>query len=100
MFALISLWAQTSLFWRFQLLGWAIFVVVTFPLKCVLFGGEETAVIVTAVRDGSSFVLTLALRQIYRNFWKDDVGHMIGLIVLSCALAGLIQGGLRVGFTR
>lgn len=92
-FALINLWAQTSLFWRFQVAGWAIFVIVTFPLKCLIFGGEETAVIISAVRDGSSFMLTLALRQIYRNFWTDDIGRMIGLIVVSCALAGLLQGG-------
>ena len=92
-FALVNLWAQTSLFWRFQVAGWAIFVIVTFPLKCLLFGGEEIAAIITAVRDGSSFILTLALRQIYRNFWTDDIGRMIALIVLSCALAGLLQGG-------
>lgn len=88
-----AIWKRLPVFWRFQLAGWTAFVIVTFPLKCVLFGGPDTAVIISAVRDGSSFLLTLALRRIYRAYWTDEIGRMAALIVISCALAGLLQGG-------
>ena len=88
-----GLWQRLPIFWRFQLAGWAIFVAVTFPLKFVLFHGASTALLVSAVRDGSSFLITLALRWIFRAYWTDDTRPMAALIVLSCALAGLLQGG-------
>lgn len=72
------------------------FVIITFPLKCVLFHGPDTALAISAVRDGSSFLLTLALRRIYRTYWREEIGRMIGLIVVSCALAGLLQAGFLI----
>lgn len=90
----MALLGKLPLFWRFQLAGWTAFVIITFPLKCVLFGGPDTAIIISAVRDGSSLLLTLVLRRIYQNYWSDKIGRMIALIVVSCALAGLLQGAL------
>ena len=56
-----AIFSHTSLFWRFQLAGWAVFSAVTFPLKIML----TDALILCAVRDGSSFFLMLGLRRIY-----------------------------------
>lgn len=88
-----NVFSKLSMFWRFQIAGWMTFVIVTFPLKLVLFGGADTALTISLVRDGSSFLLTLALRRIYRTYWTDEIGRMIGLIVGSCALAGILQAG-------
>ncbi|MBN8710208.1 MAG: hypothetical protein BGO12_19945 [Verrucomicrobia bacterium 61-8] len=88
-----STFSHISLFWRFQLAGWAVFVAVTFPLKIMLAGSLTDALILCAVRDGSSFFLTLGLRRIYGAFWSNDVGRMVAVIVVSCSVAGLLQNG-------
>ena len=89
---------RISLFWRFQLTGWAIFIAVTFPLKIMLAGSVTGALMLCAVRDGSSFLLTLGIRQIYRKFWSNEIGRMVALIVVTCAVAGLLQNGFVVLF--
>lgn len=90
----MQFWLRLPLFWRFQLAGWVAFVVVTFPLKCMLFGGPETAVIISVVRDGSSFLLTLILRSVYRTFWSDNGARMTIVIITACTAAGIVQNGL------
>jgi len=94
----MALWLRLPLFWRFQLTGWGAFIAVTFPLKLVLFGSVADAMLVSAVRDGSSFLLTLALHRIYRAYWSGRIGRMSALIIASCAVAGLLQGGLFLMF--
>ena len=86
-------WKRLSLFWRFQLTGWIVFVAVTFPLKIMVAGTLADALILCAVRDGSSFLLTLGLRRIYGIFWTSAVGRMVTLIVVSCAVAAMLQNG-------
>jgi len=66
-------------------------VVVTLPLKYVLTGSIAGALILSFVRDGSSFLLTLGLRRIYRTFWSNSSLRMAALIILSCTLGGLLQ---------
>lgn len=88
-----AIFSHISLFWRFQLAGWAVFIAVTFPLKIMLTGSLTDALILCAVRDGSSFFLTLGLRRIYGVFWSNQVGRMVTVIVVSCAVAGLLQNG-------
>lgn len=87
-------WSRLPIFWKFQIPGWIIFVALTFPLKLVIFGGLNAAIIICIVRDGSSFLLTLALWQIYRIYWKEQIGRMAALILVACAVAGLLQAGL------
>jgi two-component system LytT family sensor kinase len=87
----MGMWSKLPLFWRFQLLGWGVFVIVTFPLKFVLTGSMAGALILCLVRDGSSFLLTLGMRWIYRAFWSKGGLRMAALIVLSCSIGGLLQ---------
>jgi len=94
----MALWLRLPLFWRFQLAGWGAFVAITFPLKLVLFGSVADAMLVSVVRDGSSFLLTLALHRIYRAYWSGRLGHMSALIIASCAVAGLLQAGFFLMF--
>lgn len=64
----------------------------------MLAGSVTGALILCAVRDGSSFLLTLAIRQIYRTFWSNEIGRMVALIAVTCAVAGLLQNGFFVLF--
>jgi hypothetical protein len=67
-----AIWSRLPLFWRFQLAGWAAFVPLTFPLKVVLAGTIRGALLLSLIRDGSSFALTLAMRAIYRRFVNEQ----------------------------
>ena len=64
----------------------------------MLAGSVTGALMLCAVRDGSSFLLTLGIRQIYRKFWSNEIGRMVALIVVTCAVAGLLQNGFVVLF--
>ena len=81
-------------FWRFQIVGWLAFIVVTFPLKLNITGGIAGALLLCVTRDGSSFLLTLGLRSIYRRFWSDQIGPMAAVIVAACMVGGIAQAGL------
>ena len=56
-----AIWSRLPLFSRFQLAGWAVFVPLTFPLKVLLAGTIPGAVLLSLIRDGSSFALTLGM---------------------------------------
>ena len=87
-------WSQLSPFWQFQIVGWTAFVVVTFPLKLELTGAPGAALFLCLVRDGSSFLLTLVLRRLYRKYWTENAGQMAGMVILGCTVAGVMQSGL------
>lgn len=84
---------RLSLFWRFQLAGWGLFILVTFPLKLALAGTLVGALALCVIRDGSSFLITLSLRHVYRKFWSNHSGKMAVLITSACAFAGVSQMG-------
>jgi sensor histidine kinase YesM len=81
------------LFWRFQLAGWAAFVPLTFPLKVVLAGTIPGALLLSFIRDGSSFALTLGMRVIYRRFLNEQNRYraIVPLVTVVCLTAGLLQ---------
>lgn len=88
----------SPLFWRFQIVGWLAFIVVTFPLKLNITGGIAGALLLCVTRDGSSFLLTLGLRSIYRRFWSDQIGPMAAVIAAACMVGGIAQAGLFLAF--
>lgn len=75
-------------------MGWAAFVIATFPNKFEFMHGVPAALFLCLTRDGSSFLLTLALRKIYRRFWSDHGDRMTTLIIVACSLASILQNGL------
>jgi LytS/YehU family sensor histidine kinase len=85
---------RISLFWRFQIVGWAVAIAAFFPLKLDLTNNLHQALALAFVRDGSSFFLTLALRRIYRKFWSNNGVHMATLLIAACAIAGAAQNVL------
>lgn len=92
------IWARTSHFWRFQIVGWALFCAITFPLKLEIGGSVQSALFLTIVRDGSSFALTLGLRRLYNQFWTDNALWMALLVIPSCMIAGLAQNAFIIAF--
>ncbi len=89
-------WSKLPLFWRFQLAGWSAFVVVTLPLKIDIMGSVSAALFLSVTRDGTSFLLTLALRALYRAYWSEKGGQMAVLIIGACTGAGMLQNGLFI----
>jgi two-component system LytT family sensor kinase len=95
-----AIWSRLPLFWRFQLAGWATFVPLTFPLKVVLTGTLPGALLLSLVRDGSSFALTLGMRVIYRRFLNDQNRYraIVPVVTVVCLTAGLLQTGFVLLF--
>lgn len=87
----IQFWPQLSIFWKFQLLGWIAFVAVSFPLKYAIAGNTEGAILLILMRDGTSFLLTLALRSIYRSYWSNKGARMAVLTIVACTIGGIVQ---------
>jgi hypothetical protein len=76
-----AIWSRLRLFWRFQLAGWAAFVPLTFPLKVVLASTILRALLLSFIRDGSSFALTLGNRKL-PSFPCGGRGQTMEAIVL------------------
>jgi len=92
MAGLWSSWLALTPFWRFQIAGWTAFIVATFPLKWDLCGSFTSALLLCVTRDGISFILTIALRMIYRTFWCTNGITMGAVFVVACSIAGVMQG--------
>ena len=95
-----AIWSRLPLFWRFQLAGWAAFVPLTFPLKVMLAGTIPGAVLLSVIRDGSSFALTLAMWVIYRRVLKEQNRYrvIVPVVTVVCLTAGLLQTGFVLLF--
>jgi len=84
---------RLSEFWKFQLFGWAAFVAVTFPRKLEVANSLTGALLLCLLRDGSSFLITVGLRYLYRALWSTNEAKMAALILLACAVCSLLQNG-------
>lgn len=88
-------WRRIPLFWRFQLGGWVAFAAFTFPLKVQFTGSISGALLLLILRDGSSFLLSLALWSFYR--WAFPRFRPMALFGLGTALA-VLGGAAQCGF--
>lgn len=88
-------WRRIPLFWRFQLGGWVAFAAFTFPLKVQFTGSISGALLLLILRDGSSFLLSLALWNFYR--WAFPRFRPMALFGLGTALA-VLGGAAQCGF--
>lgn len=84
---------RISLFWRLQIVGWLILIGATFPTKLLVCRNLYEAIGSFVLRDGVSFVITLAMRQVYRRIYRDhrDPLWIIGAIVTVSSIAALAQ---------
>jgi len=83
-----------SLFWKCQILGWAVFVVLTFPIKLIVSDSFVAVLGSIAVRDGFSFVLTLGIRAIYRRLYHSS--NKAGRIAFTIAVVSVAAASLQL----
>ena len=91
------MWSRLSLFWKCQLAGWVTFIILSFPLKLVVFGSIYSAFFVSASRDGLVLLLTAAMREIYRSIYHEQM-KIIWMIAVSLMVSGMM-GLLLTGFS-
>jgi hypothetical protein len=85
--------ARIPLFWRFQLVGWSLLAVGTFPFKLAAFPSVATAVAVTLTREPLGLLLSSLLRLVYRGVHRR-AGYdlpFVFIIIVASAVAGLID---------
>jgi two-component sensor histidine kinase len=90
---MIVLWSKLSLFWRFQIIGWIVFVGATFPAKLMACGNLPDAIGSLFLRDGVSVGLTLIMRVIYRRIYRTHQTPVwiLGSIFIVSGAAALLQ---------
>ncbi len=76
------------LFWRFQIIGWLTYAILTLPLKALLFESLGYAVLVTVFRESFGFLITSALRFAYlRLGLRTNRPLRLAIVVFSFAFA-------------
>jgi len=91
---------KTSLFWRFQLGGWLVFSIFSFPLKWVILENIPGSIAISLYRDGLGFLLTLGMRKIYRRVQGEKVSklQLAGLVMLVSLIGGLVLTFFSLAF--
>ena len=83
-----------SLFWRFQLAGWIAFSVFSFPIIFWQTGTVSSALFLSLIVNGVSFLLTLGLRWIFQLFWPTGNAYLLGIVIVACGFAGVVLIGV------
>lgn len=91
---------RLSPFWKFQLAGWSTFFIATLPLKWVVLGSIQSALIVSAYREGMGFLTTWGMREVYRRIYRKGLStRALCALVLSVSLiAAVVQTYLCLQF--
>ncbi|HVT74024.1 MAG TPA: histidine kinase [Lacunisphaera sp.] len=82
-------------FWQLQLAGWSGFLLLTLPLKWVVYGSLPAALLITACQLPLSLALSGMLRAYFLRLHLQLPGRVPGvsvlLILAGCAVAGAID---------
>ncbi|MGJ8642421.1 MAG: sensor histidine kinase [Luteolibacter sp.] len=79
---------RLPLFWKFQIIGWLVYALLTFPLKALLFESFSYAILVTVFRESFGFLITSALRSVYLKLGlSTDRPVWLAIIVLCIAFS-------------
>lgn len=93
-------WRTLPLFWKFQIFGWLIFLVASLPLKLVVLGSLQAALVVSLYREGMGFLTTWGMREIYRRWYRPSMSwfQVSLLILLVSGFGAAAQAILALGF--
>src|SRR5437879_12746193 len=82
-----SLFARVPLFWQLQLAGWSGVMVLSLPLKQLVYGSMQAALLITAYQLPLSLALTWLLRLLFRRLRLPErtPGMSVGLVLTGCA---------------
>ncbi len=85
--------ARLPLFWRFQLAGWGLLALATFPLKLTVYDSTSVAVALTLSREPLGVLLSCGLRWLYHRFPRHELrpAPLGAVIFFACATAGVID---------
>lgn len=95
-------WGRFPLYWRYQLAGWLVFEVLSFPLKVFVLGSFQAAGVASLLRDGTAFLLTVGMRAIYRCAYRGEAPLLcIAAILLpTCLGAGAFLTAISLALER
>lgn len=83
------------LFWRLQIAGWLVFVLLSLPLRVSFLGSVQRAILVSLYREPVGFLLTLALRFVYRRL---RLGSERPVLLGACMVAAsMTASGIDYG---
>ena len=84
---------RTTLFWRFQILGWVLFALGAFPVKLAAYPALTTVAILTLTREPLGFLLTCGLRFYYRRLHRRAIRNtrITLIIIFASAILGAVD---------
>ena len=74
-------------FWRFQIVGWAVYALISIPVKFVMFGSFSGAAI-SLYRELLGFSLTCGMYPIYRHIYAQWSAFSILLVIVALSFVG------------
>ncbi|OJV23485.1 MAG: hypothetical protein BGO12_22055 [Verrucomicrobia bacterium 61-8] len=84
-------WSKLPIFWKFQSAGWTAFALLTLPLKVDLTGSLLGGIFLMSIREGSSFLITLALRCLYCHARRRRLSaYQVTVLILMTSSVGAI----------
>ncbi len=89
-----GVFSRLSLFWRFQIAGWIAYSIFSFPIIFWQTGTVSSALFLSLIVNGVSFLLTLGLRRIFRLFWPTGNAYLLGITIIACGFSGVVLIGV------
>lgn len=80
-------------FWRFQIIGWTAFSISMMPIYFWIEGSMLGALSISIIADGTGFLITWGIRQIFQKFWPAGMAYVIGFVAPICGFAAALQIG-------
>ena len=84
---------RLPLFWRFQIVGWLVFVVLSFPFKLIALSSVSYVVCMTLVREPLGVVMTMIMRKTYQRLglFPGRPVRLAGWVLLICLVLGFLE---------
>jgi hypothetical protein len=84
---------RLPLFWRFQMVGWLVFVVLSFPFKLIALSSMSYVVCMTLVREPLGVVMTMIMRKTYQRLglFPGRPVRLAGWVLLICLVLGFLE---------
>jgi hypothetical protein len=81
------------LFWRFQMVGWLVFVVLSLPFKLMALSSVSYVVCMTLVREPLGVVMTMIMRKAYQRLglFPGRPVRLAGWVLLICLVLGFLE---------
>lgn len=82
-----SFWSQLPAFWKCQICGWAVYVLISIPVKWAIFG-SFSGTLVSLYRELLGFLLTFGMSLVYRRIYGQWSVSRILLTAFTLSFVG------------